>query len=434
MLSRTVSRPAAPRSSDFGLLHTVVTFPRDRYNGTMLKQATSWITRKCVADDLDVNDVRVRARCGALEAWISIVLNLALFLVKGAMGLLLNSVALIADAIHTLSDTGTSIVILIGFKITKRPADREHPFGHGRMESVTALIVSIVLILTGVELVKSAVARTIDPTVSAERITWWIAAILLGTMILKELLARFAYELGRIIQSKTLEADAWHHRSDVFSTLLVLVAMVGARFGQAYVDGVAGIVVGLIVIYSGVDITRKAVGTLLGEPPSPQLLRDIATAARSLPGVHGVHDVIVHRYGQVNLASLHIEVLDSEPAAKLHDLSEQVEQIVGEKIAGSAVVHIDPLNKNHQWYDEIEAIIKKQVARDDRILSFHDLRILGHKPRIKAAFDVVVHEQVKEHEIEAIRWQLNQRLATLTPHVRWTVKAEPRYAYSRQIE
>ena len=178
----------------------------------------------------------------------------------------------------------------------------------------------------------------------------------------------------------------------------------------AYLYGVAGAIVALIITYSGYAIGREAVGVLLGEAPSSDLVREIEDSARTVPGVRGVHDVIVHRYGQTSLVSLHIEVLDTEPAAVLHDVSEQVEDRIVERTGGTAVVHIDPLNKMHERYAEFEGLIQEQVERDERIDSFHDMRIVGHGQRTKVVFDLVLIEGVSEREVEAIKWVVEHRL------------------------
>jgi cation diffusion facilitator family transporter len=309
----------------------------------MMKLFTHWIVRKLISNNRDIDNVIVRARYGTLEAVASIVINLLLFVVKLILGLMVNSVSLIADAVHTLSDSGTSIIILIGFRIAKKPGDREHPFGHGRAEPIAALIVAIILIVAGVELLRSSAVRIMHPKIEAAQISWFLAVILVVAVIIKELMARFSRELGRMIQSKTLEADFWHHRSDAFSTLLVLVAMACAHLNFMYVDGVAGVGVALVVMYSGYAVAHSVISPLLGERPSLEMLNQIEDIARSPEGVLGVHDIIVHRYGRAKFISLHIEVDNRRPAIELHNLSEQVEELIENKLGGSVVVHIDPL-------------------------------------------------------------------------------------------
>ncbi|MCK5270876.1 MAG: cation diffusion facilitator family transporter, partial [Sedimentisphaerales bacterium] len=226
------------------------------------------------------------------------------------------------------------------------------------------------------------------------------------------------------------EADFWHHRSDAFSTLLVLVAMGGAHLNFMYVDGVAGAGVAVVVMYSGYAVAHSAISPLLGERPSLEMISRIEDAARSLDGVLGVHDVIVHRYGQANLISLHIEVDDGRPAIELHDLSEQVEESIEKKIGGSAVVHIDPLNKNHERYHEISIVVGQAIRQDSRITSFHDLRIIGRDPRTKAVFDITIDEKVSRRETRMIIQQLTDNITRQLPDLRLAIKAEPRYAYT----
>jgi len=396
-----------------------------------MKDFTVWIVRKFIANYRNIEDPQVRAHYGAIEAWTSIVVNLLLFVIKIIAALLIHSVALFADAIHTLSDTGTSIVVLIGFKLARRPGDREHPFGHGRAEAVATLIVAILLIVAGIELLKSALWRIKDPVILTEKLNWFIVAIVIGTIVVKEIIARFARQLGRMIQSQALEADFWHHRSDALSTVLVLASMLAAHWGFAYFDGAAGGAVALIVIYSGYVIARKAIDPLLGEKPAPELLRQIAEIALKTEDVAGVHDIIVHRYGQMNSISLHIELPDNLPITKLHDISENVEDAIEQKLGGSAVVHIDPFNKDHPRYQEIHDLIKKYTDQNARIEGFHDLRIVGHGRRVKVIFDITLNEQVTPSEAEDIRRYLRLAITKHLPDVRLAIKTEPKFAYTQ---
>lgn len=266
-----------------------------------MKKLTLWIVVKTIRDYTRINDLKVRARYGLLEGWVSIVINLLLFFVKGALGLTTKSISLIADAIHTLADTATSIVVIIGFKIAKKPSDKEHPFGHGRMELVATLIVAVLLIIAGVEFLESSIGRIIHPApVSA---SWLVLIVIFTTIVIKELLALFARELGIMIDSKTLEADFLHHRSDVIATTFVVLALISSRYGYTSIDGIAGILVSLIIIYSGYTIAKEAVNPLLGEAPSKEIIQRIEEIAKGFDGVYGVHDMIVHQYGRERLVS-----------------------------------------------------------------------------------------------------------------------------------
>jgi len=388
------------------------------------------MVRLLVKDYRNTGDVAVRVRYGSLGAWASILVNIPLLVIKGFLGITLNSVALIGDAVDTLSDIGISIVVLMGFKISQRPSDEEHPFGHGRAESIATLIVSVLLIVAGIELLHSAVMRILNPVVNVEEFNWTIVIIIACTIVVKEVLSRFARQLGRMIESAALEADSLHNRTDALSTSLVLLSMIFVRGGYVYVDGIAGVLVALIVIYSGYCVARDAVSPLLGERPSRELLKKIEDVASSVDGVEGVHDVIVHRYGHTNLVSLHIEVCDNEPIGQLHDLSEYVEELIGSKLGGSAVVHIDPINKSHDRYAEFNAVIGQAVGQDGRIVGFHDLRLIGHDKKTRAIFDITISGKVSPREIDDIKHQLRAKVVKVLPGVRLSIKAEPMYAYS----
>ncbi len=381
-----------------------------------------------IKDYQDTANVVVRARYGTLEAWSGILINLLLFAVKLVMGIMVSSVALIADAVHTLSDAGTSIVILVGFRVAKKPGDREHPFGHGQAEHIAGLIVAVTLIVAGIEVLKSSTLRIFDPVVS-DQISWIIIAILCVTIAIKEFTARFARDLGRMIDSPTLEADFWHHRSDAISTVLVVAAIIGGRYGMPYLDGVGGVAVAGVIIYSGYRIAQNAIDPLMGQSPSRQLVLEIENIACSVNGVDAVHDVIIHHYGQLKLTSLHIEVKDSMSINVVHDISEKVEELIEQQYPGSAVVHIDPINRDHPRYQEIHNILSEIIADCDSVAGFHDLRLVGEK-KLKAIFDVNIKSDVDDDYIPMIMYEIRKEMKIKIPDVELVIKAEPQYTYN----
>ncbi len=394
-----------------------------------MKKLTHWTVARFIKNHQEINYLNVRARYGALEGWVSIVGNTLLFAIKLIAGLSIGSVSLIADAVHTLSDSATSVVVIIGFKMAKKPSDREHPFGHGRMEFVATLIVSVLLFIAGVELLEKSIHSIIHP--QAVTASVGIILIIAGTILAKELMSRFSYELGEMIDSKTLKADALHHRTDAVSTVLVVVALVLSRFGVNRIDGIMGVFVALIIFYSGYEIAKGAVSSLLGEAPSRGTIEEIARLARKHEGVLGVHEIIVHQYGQTSIISLHIEVFDKENASRLHELSEAIEDEVGRKMNGKVVVHVDPINKEHPEYDVIEQTIREIISEDKRVHSFYELRIVGcDVNRCNVIFDIALEEDADEQETYDIIHYIQERFKKRFPEMKTVIKAEPKYAYT----
>jgi len=391
-----------------------------------MKKFVSWISSKFIRDYQNINNLKVRARYGSLEGWVSIICNIFIFLIKIILGISIKSVSLIADAIHTLADSVTSIIIIFGFKMIKKPSDKEHPFGHGRIEYIVALIVSVLLFVAGVEFMERSIRNIINP--EASRASFSIILIITGTILIKEFLSRFSFELGDIIDSKALKADALHHRSDVFATALVVVALVASHFGYSIIDGIMGILVSLIIAYSAYIIAKEAISPLLGEAPSKETLEKIENLAKNFDGVLDVHDIILHKYGNTNIISLHIEVSGKESAYDLHDLSEHVEDEIGLKMGGNVIVHIDPINKDHPEYDAVSQAIKRIVSEDSRINSFHDLRIVGgNKETGNVVFDIVLEDNVDEQENYDVICTIQEKFKKIFPDMKTIINAEPKY-------
>lgn len=394
-----------------------------------MKKFTRWIAAKLIKNHQNVNDLKVRARYGALEGWASIVINLLLFVIKILVGLSIKSVSLIADAVHTLADSATSAVVIIGFRIAKKPSDKEHPFGHGRMESIAALIVSVLLFIAGVELLEKSIHTAFHPQASTA--SFGVILLIVGTIVIKELMSRFSYQLGEIIGSQALKADALHHRSDVIATVLVVVALIASRFDYNRIDGVMGACVSLIIFYSAYSIAKEAVNPLLGEAPSKETIKEIESLAKAHEGVLGVHDIIFHKYGQTSIISLHIEVSDREPVVKLHMLSETVEEQITKKMGGTVIIHIDPINKEHPKYEAIAQSIEEIISEDKRVNSFHELRIVGCRAnKCNVVFDIALEEDVDEQQTYDIIRSIRDKFKKRFPEMKTVIKAEPKYAYN----
>ncbi len=336
---------------------------------------TKWLVRAFVSKPQAIGDVRTRAGYGVLEGTVSIVVNLALFAVKLVPGIMIGSISLIADAVHSLGDVLSSGVVIWGFRASAKPSDSEHPFGHGRVEAVATLVIGILLFVVAWEFAQNSVIRLLSPRPVAA--SAWLLAILLLTVVLKEWLTRFARTLAATIGSSALEADSWHHRSDVFATLVVVVSLLAARFGFHFVDAVGGLAVSGFIAAAGYRLTRDAVSPLVGEAPSPELVREIRETALGVVEVDEVHDVIVHAYGGLLVTSLHAEVSSDLDLTRGHDVAEAVETALNQRFGGWSVVHIDPVNRLHPLYGEVQSFLRETVPALGGGARFHDLRIVG---------------------------------------------------------
>lgn len=296
---------------------------------------------KCDKLEKKVTDPFLRKQYAYLEAWVSIIGNLFLAMVKILLGLMLNSISLMADAAHTAADVMTSVVVLLGFKMSSSPADEKHPFGHGRIEFIASLIISIMLLIVGLEFGKSSFGRIITNT--AVKGSYVVALVMVAGAIFKEWMSQFSIELGRRTNASALIADAWHHRTDGIASILVAIAIVASQFGYYRLDAIFGLGVSGLIIYTGIVIALDSASKLIGEIPDDDELKDIENYAMSVSGVSGVHKVKIHNYGSHKEISLHIQVNDDMPLIKAHDISEQVERFIEQKTQSNAIVHVEPL-------------------------------------------------------------------------------------------
>jgi cation diffusion facilitator family transporter len=386
---------------------------------------SKWMASKVAPGFDDPANPDARARVGLLEGWVSVVTNSVLTVFKGWLGFLTGSVALLADAAHTFADSLTSVVVIVGFRMTRKPADREHPFGHGRVESVAGVVVAVLLGVTAFEMGRAGVERILEP--QPVRAEWWVIAAVAATLLVKLWLGLFSRDLGRLIGSPALIADAWHHMSDVFATALVIVAFMGPRWGLVWIDGAMGVGVALMIAWAAIESMRGATGPLLGEPAPDDMYREIARRAREHDGVLGVHDILVHRYGGVSIVSLHVEVPHDESAMRLHELSQRIEEEIAKRFPGHAVVHVDPVNRGHPQYERVRGIVEEVIGGTAECASFHDLRLVGGRDRFKVVFDFTARQGLDEKAVQECRGDVVSRLADRLPGVEVVVTAEPPY-------
>lgn len=282
-----------------------------------------------------------REKVGYLEGWISIVGNLLLFAIKFSFGLILKSISLIAESFHSLSDILTSIIVIFGFKLSKKPPDEKHPFGHGRIEKIAGLIIAILLIFLGMNFGKEAFLRILHP--KEIKFNLFITVFMFFSGFFKEWMARFSILLGKSINSDALIADGLHHRLDGYASFLVGIGFILMKFKIYYVDGIIGLIIVGFLIKLGIDIIRETSSFLIGEYPGEEIIQKINDMVFSVQGVLNVHDIKVHDYLNKKIISLHIEVDSNLSAKQAHEIALKVQDVLKESIKNSEIsVHIDP--------------------------------------------------------------------------------------------
>ena len=292
---------------------------------------------------------QMRKRIAYKEANVSTGLNVVLFIIKISLGLMISSIALTADAFHTLSDISTSLVIILSFKAATKAPDLDHPFGHGRWEPIATLIISVMLVVAGIELLIQGVKAGYSGDHGEANLM--VAGVVLLTALFKEWLARYALKLGNEIDSDTLKADAWHHRTDALSSVGVGVAII---FSETIpmIDGMAAIFVSLLIMKTGISFIRQTTNVLLGQAPTKIMLDTIYGVAEEVQGVKDIHDILVHDYVSMRSISLHIRVDRNLSIVEAHDIADEVTQRIEERLHAVVAVHVDLMEEGRQIEQE----------------------------------------------------------------------------------
>jgi cation diffusion facilitator family transporter len=361
---------------------------------------TKLLIRLFIKNYKDVDNQKVRAKYGLLGGFVGIICNLLLFTIKLIGGIATSSIAIIADAFNNLSDAGSSIITILGFKLSNKPADKEHPFGHGRFEYLASLFVAVAIIVVGIELFRNSFDKIITPS-SDLNFSSFSIIVLVISIVLKTWMSFFNRKVGKMISSLTMQATAIDSISDVIATSTVLVGLFISSIFSYNIDGYLGLVVALFIIYTGFKTVKETMDPILGQSPSPEFVKEIENEVLSHDAILGIHDLIVHDYGPGRrVISLHAEVDASGDILEMHDIIDNIERDIKRKYNSSITIHMDPIVVNDEKTNQLMGLIQNILQEIDDQIDMHDFRVVVGPTHTNIIFDIVVPFDFKYNQEE----------------------------------
>ncbi len=364
-----------------------------------------------IKDSKNYKEPSVRQAYGVLSGAVGIGLNILLFFGKWLAGTISGSIAIIADAFNNLSDAGSSIITLIGFRLSGQEPDPEHPFGHGRMEYISGLLVSVAILVMGFELIGSSIGklRSPEPIESSAL----VFGILIASILVKLYMFFYNHSLSKKIESAAMKATSVDSLSDTVATTLVLIATLISKYTGLLLDGWFGILVGLFILYTGGSTLKETIDLLLGQPPKQEFIDEVKEIVLGHSMVHGVHDLIVHDYGPGRvMISLHAEVDVNGDIQDIHEQIDHIEHELQEKLHCSATIHMDPIVTDDKEVLAMKAKVEEMVHFLDESFSMHDFRMVRGSTRTNLIFDVEVPRKTSYTDNEIVNW-LKERIHEL---------------------
>lgn len=360
---------------------------------------TDLLLRLFVRDSEKVTDKSVRTSYGLLASITGILLNLILAAAKYVAGIISGSISVTADAINNLSDAGSSIVALLGVKISAKPADKDHPYGHGRVEYISAFIVSFFVLFMGIELFKNSVSKIIHP--EPVEFSFVSLAILIVSIVCKLWLGLFNRKLGKKINSAPMMAVMKDSFSDCLATGVAAISIIISAFSKINIDGYLGVVVSMFIFIAGFGILKDTLGDILGRSPEEEFVKEITEKIMSYSPVCGVHDLIIHDYGPAcRFASAHAEVPSDGDIMEIHDIIDTIERDIYNEFSMLISIHMDPIAINDERINELREITSKTVAEINPELTIHDFRVVDGPKHTNLIFDMVIPHGLKQTDRE----------------------------------
>lgn len=385
----------------------------------------NFLFKTFIKDFENVKNPHVRDNYGKLAGVVGIISNVVLCVMKMLVGFISGSIAIVADAVNNLADASSSVITLLGFRLASMPEDDDHPYGHARIEYITGMIVSLIIILVGFELGKSSVSKIISP--QPPDFSPATVIVLVIAIAIKIWQARFNIAAGNRINSVTLTATGADSRNDVIATAAVLISLVAGYFLDIQIDGWIGLAVALFIIWSGIRLVRETISPLLGEAPDPELVTAIEDITMSYEGIIGIHDLVVHNYGPGKIfASIHMEVDSSVDVMISHEFVDDIERRLREELNIFVTAHMDPVDLNNPDREPVGRIIESAINSLEGVNNFHDLRMVTGHTRTNVVFDLTIDPEAKvcKAAIEAL---LDRKIKEYNPSFRCVIDYDINY-------
>lgn len=386
------------------------------------------LSKLFIKDNSNYYDEHVRRHYGELASFVGIFFNILLFAGKFIIGFLTNAISVTADAFNNLSDAGSSIITLLGFKMSNQKPDNEHPFGHGRLEYISGLLVAVIILIMSFELIKTSFGKLLNPEdIEVTKYTFYILG---GSIIVKIYMFIYNTIYGKRISSQAMKATAIDSLSDSIATFVVLISSLLHVLFDLHVDAYAGIAVGLFIGYAGLRTLKETVSPLLGQSPDPELVQQIENIVWECEIISGIHDLIIHDYGPTRtFVSLHAEVPCDRDILEIHDYIDTIENRIKSELKIEATIHMDPIDKKDEKTLECKSKVKEILATIDERLSIHDFRMVHGETHSNVLFDMVVPHKIKFTD-EMLTKMLNEEIHKYYPTYNLIINIDSDYSGS----
>lgn len=386
----------------------------------------NFLVKKFIKDYDKTEDPQVREAYGKLAGVVGIVSNTAVSAMKIAVGLVFSSISILADGINNLTDASSSLITLIGFRMAAKPADEDHPYGHARIEYITGLIVSFLIIMLGGQMLKASVEKILHP--DALQFSLLAVGVLVVSILMKLWQARFNMKMGEAIDSATLKATGADSRNDVISTTAVLISLFIGKLTGYQLDGFMGVLVALFIVWSGISLIKETSDPLLGLAPDPTLVGEIQSRVMEHEGILGLHDLVVHDYGPGRVfASVHVEVDANENLMKSHDMVDNIEKEISSQLRIHLVAHMDPVDTKDPLTQTVKQQLREIVEEIPEILSTHDLRVVSGYTHHNLVFDIVISPGCEKSDGQ-LKAMIAGRLKEYDPKYNAVIEVDRNYA------